>query len=189
MGYLNITSGVDFNGANPAAKAAMEAAGEAFYTKYGRPMRVVSANRTYGQQAQLYKNKGPGWAAKPGTSRHEKGTAFDVAREDAALADKSGILAQFGLSRPLVNAKKPEPWHVEYTGQPTASVPQQIQQIDPVQQQQQPQQAQTMMPVFQDYYGQMGEQNTVASAPTMTTPLFLQNKLSNPLYNNLFNSI
>ena len=37
-----------------------------------------STSRTYGEQESLYKEKGPGYAKKPGTSLHETGTAADI---------------------------------------------------------------------------------------------------------------
>ena len=191
MDYLNIKEGIDYQGANPAARAALEAAGKAFYQKYGRPMRVVSANRSYEQQAALYKQKGAGWAAKPGTSNHERGSAFDIASGDAGLADEAGILSQYGLRRPLLNTKKPEPWHVEYKGgvAQSQSLPQMAAMAAQVQQPQQVVQPQVQEPIFQDYYGQMNDQQVAVQMPTTTLPTFLKNDLSNPLSMNLFNRL
>lgn len=81
-------------------------------------LTITSGFRSYDQQAKLYAEK-PGWAARPGTSNHERGMAADLAYNGSGrlpqwVRDKAG---EFGISFPLANrARNPEPWHAEPSG-------------------------------------------------------------------------
>lgn len=81
-------------------------------------LSMTSGFRTYDQQARLYAEK-PGWAARPGTSNHERGIAADLAYNGSGqlpawVREKA---AEFGIGFPLANrARNPEPWHAEPTG-------------------------------------------------------------------------
>lgn len=81
-------------------------------------LSVTSGFRTYEEQARLYAQK-PGWAARPGTSNHERGMAADLAYNGSgqlpAWVRARG--SEFGIHFPLENrAKRPEPWHAEPLG-------------------------------------------------------------------------
>jgi phage-related minor tail protein len=81
-------------------------------------LSITSGFRTYDQQARLYAEK-PGWAARPGTSNHERGIAADLAYKGSGqlpawVRDRA---AEFGIHFPLANrARNPEPWHAEPVG-------------------------------------------------------------------------
>ena len=77
---------------------------------------VRSGNRTYDEQAALYRKYGPGRAARPGTSNHEGGRAADCAvgtnRDGRDLGEHPGAreaLRRRGLCLPV----NKEDWHVE----------------------------------------------------------------------------
>lgn len=82
-------------------------------------LRVTSGFRTYEEQERLYREKGPGWAARPGTSNHERGIAADLSYNGSGqlpgwVHQKA---AEFGIQFPLKDrAVKPEPWHAEPVG-------------------------------------------------------------------------
>lgn len=82
-------------------------------------LSITSGFRTYDQQARLYAEK-PGWAARPGTSNHERGIAADLAYNGSGQIPawlREKIAAEYGVSFPLANrAVRPEPWHVEPNG-------------------------------------------------------------------------
>ena len=82
-------------------------------------LSITSGFRTYDQQARLYADK-PGWAARPGTSNHERGIAADIAYNGSGQIPawlREKIAAEYGVSFPLANrARNPEPWHVEPNG-------------------------------------------------------------------------
>ena len=83
----------------------------------GKNARVSSGMRSYDEQAALYKEKGPGWAAPPGHSNHEKGIAYDIHADD--LDHFAKYAERYGFARPLATSAHPEPWHFTY--QPEAS--------------------------------------------------------------------
>lgn len=83
---------------------------------------IGSGFRTNAQQAALYKAK-PNLAAKPGTSKHEKGLAADLVfeggQEGPVAKWAHANAARFGLAFPMAvrrPGKKYEPWHVEMGG-------------------------------------------------------------------------
>lgn len=82
-------------------------------------LSITSGFRTYEQQAKLYAEK-PGWAARPGTSNHERGIAADLAYKGSGQLPgwlREKLAAEYGVSFPLANrAVRPEPWHVEPNG-------------------------------------------------------------------------
>jgi len=61
----------------PKFKAMMAKASKDGF-KMGSAFRINSSYRTYEKQAQLYREKGPGTAAAPGTSNHGLGKAVDL---------------------------------------------------------------------------------------------------------------
>lgn len=117
-----------FGGVNPAMPAATAAANglDAAFAESLRKLMaavpgltVTSGFRTYDQQAKLYADKGPGWAAPPGQSRHESGMAADLAYKGSGQLPQwvRDEAAKYGITFPLANrARNPEPWHAEPVG-------------------------------------------------------------------------
>lgn len=73
---------------------------------------VESAFRSYAEQERLYKlaQEGKGASAnKPGTSKHERGLAVDVACDAANVKARAKAAKACGLITPF----KKEPWHME----------------------------------------------------------------------------
>jgi hypothetical protein len=66
----------------------------------GYPIRVTSTRRTPGQQAKLYRRwlagLSPYPAAPPGTSKHERGLAFDVEADPAVLEAMGALWESWG---------------------------------------------------------------------------------------------
>jgi len=88
----------------------LEAMAEEFKAMTGRPLTVNSAYRSREEQARLYMEKGPGLAAPPGRSLHERGLAVDVSSIDARKLEELGLLQKYGFARTLPH----EPWHLTY---------------------------------------------------------------------------
>jgi hypothetical protein len=99
-----------------ATEAVFNTALQKLIAASGGKIKVTSGKRSTAQQAALYKQK-PHLAAKPGHSKHERGTAADLAyADDAARQWAHANAAQFGLKFPMLTrapGKKFEPWHVE----------------------------------------------------------------------------
>lgn len=55
----------------------LEQLAEAYRNAFNKPLTITSCYRSFEKQQQLYENPGPGWAARPGTSNHGWGLAFD----------------------------------------------------------------------------------------------------------------
>jgi len=90
--------------------SAVEAFNAAFEQQFGHPLSITSGFRTHEEQAALYAQYGPGRAARPGTSLHERGLAVDLAAQNAR--ERAWQLAnapRFGLEAPLAH----EPWHFQ----------------------------------------------------------------------------
>ena len=108
-GTVTIAPGQWLAAAAAASYTAMRAA--------GMPAGGINdAGRTRAEQEALYRKYLRGelqaTAARPGTSKHEKGTALDVSTSSGAHAWLVKNGAKYGWTRPLSN----EPWHWEYTG-------------------------------------------------------------------------
>ena len=88
---------------------------DALGRELGQPIDVISGNRTYQEQAELYQKylNGTGnLAAPPGHSNHEQGAAADAYVNGVALANVPGAreaAARLGLHFPVGG----EAWHVE----------------------------------------------------------------------------
>jgi len=104
------------DGVSPALAEALSAAASEYFQATGKKIQVTSGRRDSQKQAKLYQDyisgKSPYPAAKPGTSKHERGLAADINRADADAMDKMGILARHGLHRPV----RGDPVHIEYMG-------------------------------------------------------------------------
>ena len=93
----------------------------AYQVKFKKPLVITSAYRSFDKQKQLYKNPGPGWAAKPGTSNHGWGLAFDFnhggARKPLFTDPEYIWMNDNAATYKFYNAGKhfsnPEPWHFE----------------------------------------------------------------------------
>jgi hypothetical protein len=91
----------------------------------GVKLHAASSFRTYAQQVALYADymNGEGnLAAKPGTSRHEKGNALDlyvagnIPRMGGQAVGNVKAVKSALLRRGLVFPVSSEAWHVEYHG-------------------------------------------------------------------------
>lgn len=82
----------------------------------GVVLRVNSSFRTFAEQSALYADymNGDGnLAARPGTSRHEKGNALDLSYGALPVGLNPRLKAAL-INRGLVFAVPSEAWHVEY---------------------------------------------------------------------------
>jgi hypothetical protein len=79
----------------------------------GCPAGITDAGRTYAEQAELYRRYLAGQlvatAARPGTSKHEKGNALDLPEPARAWVREHG--AAYGWIKDRVSREK---WHMEY---------------------------------------------------------------------------
>lgn len=83
----------------------------------GVKFRVNSSYRSYREQAALYADymNGDGnLAAKPGTSRHEKGNALDLSGPDGQPVGKTPRFKRQLQRRGFTFAVPSEAWHVEH---------------------------------------------------------------------------
>tara|TARA_R110000824_G_scaffold27012_2_gene92221 strand:- start:984 stop:2099 length:1116 start_codon:yes stop_codon:yes gene_type:complete len=93
----------------------------AYQVKFNKPLVITSAYRSFDKQKELYNNPGPGWAAKPGTSNHGWGLAFDFNHGAAGkplFTDAEYIwMDTHAVTYKFYNAGKhfsnAEPWHFE----------------------------------------------------------------------------
>lgn len=82
-------------------------------------LRVTSGFRTFEEQARLYAQKGPGLAAPPGYSQHEKGRAADLSYNGSGNIPDAihRRAAELDIAFPLAHrARNPERWHAEPAG-------------------------------------------------------------------------
>ncbi len=80
----------------------------------GYKLSITSGYRSIEDQAKIYAEKGPGWAAPPGRSNHNFGQAADLGFGPGAQSWAHENAARFGLAFPLKDrANNPEAWHVE----------------------------------------------------------------------------
>jgi hypothetical protein len=99
-------------------KKNMTRAARDYYELTGRKLIFRSGLRTKEEQKLLYdrwikKGKTGYPVAKPGQSRHESGFSLDINDDQADFLDRKGILAKYGLDRPVRN----DPVHIELSGQ------------------------------------------------------------------------
>jgi len=117
----NALAGKDLSGVNKDLVSKLTAAASEFKAKTGQPVSVTSGMRTAEKQAQLYQayisGKSSIPANPPGKSNHETGNAVDVSSNQARQMDKMGILAKYGLSRPL---GEKDPVHIQLSGTGTS---------------------------------------------------------------------
>ena len=109
---FQLSSGVDWENVRPEVRTRAEAMFKEYKRETGKDIRVNSGYRSYEKQLALFNKYGPGRAARPGSSPHEYGLAFDLNTSDANDLDKLGLLKQFGFSRPALKSMG-EAWHIE----------------------------------------------------------------------------
>jgi hypothetical protein len=105
------------------AAAAFDRMSRAYAGRFGVPLCVSDAYRTYEEQVRL-KSEKPALAATPGTSNHGWGTATDLCGgvesfgtpQHAWLATNAPLYNWFHPSWARQGGTKPEPWHFEYAG-------------------------------------------------------------------------
>jgi hypothetical protein len=103
---------VDMQNLDPRMRAAFLAAVEEYKMRGGKHRVVVTSGyRSPEQQAALHA-KDPSIAAPPGRSVHNLGLGIDADRSALNEMESMGILAKYGLSRPI----KSEPWHLQPAG-------------------------------------------------------------------------
>ena len=120
MSAISIKGSADFNDVNPIVKQRFSAMATEFKQRFGQNVKVNSGKRSLAQQAALYRSKGRGLAAAPNPlAPHISGLAIDADGGQMTKADNSGLLAKYGLWRPLKNGlgrTKAEAWHIEPVG-------------------------------------------------------------------------
>lgn len=96
----------------PELKERLTALGIIHKDATGQALPINSANRTREDQERLWagRHSNPNPVARPGTSKHEGGKAFDTNAELLDRYEKDGTLGKLGLYRPY-GAK--DPVHVE----------------------------------------------------------------------------
>ena len=108
----NIGKGINVTGLNGAFKSQFAHAIQEYMQRTKRKVQINSAYRSIEEQAYLYRTKPKGYAAKPGSSLHNFGFAVDINSSDANAMDSMGLLAKYGLERPLPHEK----WHIQPKG-------------------------------------------------------------------------
>ena len=131
-GYVGEGPFMPGSAALPATSGALRGLDAAFAESLRRAMAdipgltITGGMRTYEQQAALYAQKGPGLAARPGTSNHEmKGglpaTAADLAYNGSGQIPREireRLTRDYNIAFPLAYRTRgtPEPWHAEPVG-------------------------------------------------------------------------
>lgn len=113
FGSKDALTGKPLDGVNPSLVQALSSAASEYKAKTGQTINVTSAIRDSSKQAELYQKYITGQsrypAARPGTSKHERGIAIDIDSSAANALDQMGLLAKYGLGRPVRN----DPVHIE----------------------------------------------------------------------------
>lgn len=109
--FLRVKSGVNISNLNPMVRRLLLAMAAEYGKVTGNTIGVTDGFRSFEQQDALYR-RSPGKAAKPGSSMHEKGLAFDIDPKAANELEKLGLLRKYGFTRPVGG----EAWHVEPAG-------------------------------------------------------------------------
>lgn len=79
----------------------------------GIKFTIVSGYRTNEQQQYLYATKPAGYAAKPGTSKHEKGKAIDISASPEELKKLGELWTEMGHKWGGTWKNHTENWHFE----------------------------------------------------------------------------
>ena len=115
------TNMVHLDKVNPTLVLKLGQAADEYNKVTGKKVGVSSGWRSSEHQARLYANRGnnPYPVAKPGTSNHEKGLAIDIEPSTADYMDRTGILAKYGIGRPVMRSKgasRDDNVHIEMIG-------------------------------------------------------------------------
>lgn len=94
---------------SPDMQNRIAALGAIHQQRTGQPLPINSSHRSYDEQAALYNSNNPYPVARPGSSRHETGSAVDIPKDLADKYDRDGTLASVGLGRPVAN----DPVHLQ----------------------------------------------------------------------------
>lgn len=116
---LTLQKGVDYGNLSPLLQERFANMAKAYQAKFGKKIIVTSGKRSMEEQAELRRKKGSNAAIPNPLAPHISGLALDANSPDMEAAERSGLLAEYGLYRPLKNGlgrTKPEPWHVELMG-------------------------------------------------------------------------
>lgn len=114
--------GRDLSKIHPTFKNALVSAFKEYYLKTGNIPRLSETFRSTTEQKVFwdkYQKYGKPLAARPGTSKHERGMAVDIYSAESNEMANMGIYAKYGLARPIGS----EPWHVEMPGLKNATPP------------------------------------------------------------------
>ncbi len=109
--FLKFHSGATLDGANPEAVKLFRGMVEEYGTLTGKKVQLNAGMRSFADQQREY-SANPRNAARPGSSLHEFGLAFDINSADANALDKLGLMRKYGFTRPVGG----EPWHIEPAG-------------------------------------------------------------------------
>jgi len=93
----------DQEGYTEEFKQRLAAMAKEYYDANRKQIPMTSGWRTYAEQEAIRRDKP--WAAQPGTSRHEKGTALDISKAVIEDLDRSGLLTKYGFDRPYLKEK------------------------------------------------------------------------------------
>lgn len=109
---------------NDELKSRMTAMASEYLQKYGQKIIITSAYRTTEDQIRL-RSQGAAAGAKylvgsVGGSLHLTGNAVDIDSRQAELAESSGLLAKYGLVRPI---PVKDPVHITLSKRPLPSLP------------------------------------------------------------------
>jgi LAS superfamily LD-carboxypeptidase LdcB len=106
---------------NPTLVTRLGQAADEYNKITGKKVGISSGWRSAEHQARLYASRGSNQypVARPGTSNHEKGLAIDIEPATADYLDRTGILAKYGLGRPVMKSKgasRDDSVHIEMAG-------------------------------------------------------------------------
>lgn len=110
--FINLGKGANLKGLNPEMAKNLYGMIEEYGTLTGKKVNINSGFRSIEEQEKLYKQFGPGRAAKPGSSLHEYGLAVDINSDVLSDMEKMGLMRKYGFTRPVGG----ESWHVEPIG-------------------------------------------------------------------------
>ena len=111
MNFIVLGKGVNLQGLQASVHNNLLSMAAEYGKLTGKKIQVNDAKRSTEEQARLYRTM-PGKAARPGSSMHEHGLAFDINSENANELEKLGLMRKYGFTRPVGG----ELWHVEPAG-------------------------------------------------------------------------
>lgn len=109
---FQIRGGANVDGLNPGLQSNMVGMAKEYHEQTGKTIPINSGFRSFEEQSKLYATKPKGYAARPGRSIHNFGGAFDTDSVIGNDLDRRGLLAKYGMERPLAHEK----WHIQPMG-------------------------------------------------------------------------